>query len=148
MKIIAHRGLLDGPNKDKENTPTSIQYCLDNLIDTEIDIWYENGQWLLGHDYPQYQTNLDFISQKGLWIHAKNFEAADMLSSKNLVFFWHENDERTLTSNGYWWTFPQKNLGKNSIALMPEWYIPLDQIRTCLTWNCMAICTDYWNLLK
>lgn len=153
MKYIAHRGLLNGPNPELENTEHAIMYCLENNIDVEIDVWFENEKWYLGHDGPQYLTTFGFISQPNLWIHSKNFEASHQLliewhSDTILNFFWHEQDERTLTSHGYWWTYMQKELGSRSIAVLPEVYTPIDNLRSCLEWNCFGICTDYVNKLR
>lgn len=143
MILIAHRGLIAGPDSEKENTESAISYSLSQSFHTEIDLWFINDEWFLGHDYPSYNTTFEFISQPNIWIHAKNFNAANKLSETNLNYFWHENDARVLTSKGFWWTFPNKELGTNSIAVMPEWYTPIEDLKSCLQWNCVGICSDY-----
>lgn len=143
MILIAHRGLIAGPDSSKENTETSILHSLSRHFHVEIDLWLIDGKWLLGHDAPTYHTSFEFISQPCIWIHAKNFEAANKLSNTNLTYFWHENDARVLTSNGYWWTFPNRELGIRSIAVMPEWYTQVEDLKSCLQWNCAGICSDY-----
>lgn len=153
MKLIAHRGLLNGPDKELENKESTINFALQQGVECEVDVWYVNSNWYIGHDSPAYQTTVNFITQTGLWIHAKNFEAADQLrllldEFKHLNFFWHDHDQRTLTSQNYWWTYPDNLLGRNSIALMPEWSFEYTDMYHCLSWNCAGICTDYINILR
>lgn len=151
MRLIAHRGLLYGPDPKAENTPQSINTCLELGIDVEIDVWYTDG-WMLGHDAPSIRVTTDFLTQQNLWIHAKNAKACQELSQLHhlrpmLNYFWHENDERVLTSQNYWWTSPNKPLFSNSIAVMPEWHTPLDKLAECLSWDAFAICSDWISLL-
>jgi hypothetical protein len=102
MILIAHRGLMTGPDKDLENHPDQINFALLKNYNVEIDLWYSNGELYLGHDQPQYPTTYDFVTQKGLWLHCKNLEALDYLHNLHYKthYFWHENDAVTLTSRG------------------------------------------------
>ena len=50
-------------------------------------------------------------------------------------YFWHETDTLTLTSKGYIWVYPGKQIVKNSIAVLPE--IFNDNIS-----ECVGICSD------
>jgi hypothetical protein len=121
MKFIAHRGLLNGPDIDKENNPAHITESLEKGYDCEIDVWYGNNTWFLGHDGPEYGIDFEFLKQPGLWIHAKNLDALYVLGADNtLNYFWHQNDDYTLTSQGYIWTYPGKPLSEHSICVMPE----------------------------
>lgn len=153
MKLIAHRGLTHGPNKDLENSESSVKLCLKAGFDVEVDLWFVENKWFLGHDLPQHKTTVDFVFQSGLWIHAKNFEAAEQLARMHksanisLNYFWHDNDDRTLTSFGYWWTYPNKPLSQHSVAVMPEWHLPVSDIKQCLRWKCHAVCSDYVGLM-
>ena len=36
-------------------------------------------------------------------------------------YFWHQNDDYTITSKGYIWAYPGKKLNKNAIYVLPEW---------------------------
>ena len=40
MKVISHRGNLNGPNKQTENTIESIKTAINLGFDVEIDVWY------------------------------------------------------------------------------------------------------------
>ena len=146
MKLIAHRGLFNGPDKQLENSPTQILTALVNGFDTEVDVWLENDEWWLGHDGPTYKTTFEFLSNSHLWIHAKNLAALYELTDTNLNFFWHENDDFTLTSHKHIWTYPGKLLTANSIMVMPEWQDPT--LTNAKESNCYGVCSDYVGLLQ
>ncbi len=138
MILISHRGNLDGPNQRLENNPEYIDTALKHNYDVEIDIWWINSNWYLGHDEPQYKIDEKWIYNryKNIWIHAKNIDAIVNLIDKPYNYFWHETDTITLTSKKHIWSYPGKQKIKNSIAVMPEIYN--DDISECL-----GICTDY-----
>lgn len=108
MKFISHRANLYGPEHDKENKPERILETIKLGFDVEIDLRVISGNFFLGHDDPQYEINKDFLlkNKSNLWIHAKNFEAAKILKSTSLNWFWHENDKFVLTSHGHIWAYP------------------------------------------
>ena len=140
MKLIAHRGNLNGPNPDKENHPDYINKAIGSGYNVEIDVWFINDKWYLGHDNPTYEIKYNFLFDSRFWLHAKNGEVFNkLLKDKNYNFnvFWHTTDDWILTSKGYIWTYPNKFLYENSVCVMPE-----------LGYNgnlnvCAAICTDY-----
>tara|TARA_R100000482_G_C5131615_1_gene152360 strand:+ start:3848 stop:4267 length:420 start_codon:yes stop_codon:yes gene_type:complete len=135
MKIISHRGNLMGKS-DYENDPKQIKACLSLGIDCEIDLWVKDNKYWLGHDEPKYEIKRSFLQQPGLWIHCKNLEALEKAPPKT-NYFWHQTDDFTLTSKGYIWTFPGKNVGKKSVIVdnSEDW--------DTNSYNCFAICTDY-----
>lgn len=141
MEFIAHRGLMQGPDRQLENNPTQIQRALDQGFSCEIDLWVSESRLFLGHDEPQYIVDEKYLDNKKFWIHAKNLAALKYLTERSrLVYFWHQNDDYTLTSNGYIWTYPGKPLTDKSIMVMPEWttknFAALDN-------NCFGVCSDY-----
>ena len=149
MKLIAHRGLINGPDANIENRPDQIDFVLSQGYDCEIDLWEINGNLFLGHDRPDYPIEPRFLNQHGLWIHAKNLSALYYLSTTNLTYFWHQNDDCVITSNGYIWTYPGKELTNRSVRLLPEWnngkeYVSLyERLLTTKDDTCYAICSDY-----
>lgn len=145
MKFISHRGLLFGPDKNKENHPDQIQQALDQGFDCEIDLWVIDDQFYLGHDGPQYNIDFEYLKKFGLWIHAKNLEALYRLSITNLNYFWHQEDDFTLTSFGYIWTYPGKKLTHRSISVLPEWF---DHELNNINFDCFGICSDFIIKIK
>ena len=146
MILIAHRGLINGPGKEFENKPAQIEVALAMQFDCEVDVWLKNGEWFLGHDGPTYPIDFEFLEQPGLWIHAKNLAALYVLSETNLNYFWHQEDDFTMTSHGYIWTYPGKQLSKNSIMVLPEWHdATLENARSA---TCAGICSDFVGSLR
>jgi hypothetical protein len=137
-KIIAHRGNLEGPSK-QENSIQSIYKCFDLDLDVEIDVWWHKGSFWLGHDEPHTLLTTDrILRDQRLWCHAKNLEAAFHLRRIDAHYFWHQEDDFTLTSKGFFWTYPGKPLTENSIAVMPEWQIHEETFSSAL-----GVCTDF-----
>jgi hypothetical protein len=146
MKLIAHRGLTTGPNKDLENRPSQVLSVLDNGFDCEIDFWVVDDRFYLGHDGPQFHVKRNFIEDPRYWIHAKNLEALYYLIGTELNFFWHQNDDFTVTNSGHIWTYPGKPLTEDSVMVLPEWEDPtLENVKHA---TCFAVCSDFVKLLK
>jgi hypothetical protein len=110
MKIIAHRGNLAGPNYFTENTPSQINLCISRGYDVEIDVWYINGEFYLGHDNPLYKISFSYLLERKdkLWIHCKNQDALFQLNNTGFNYFWHQEDDVTLTSQEFIWAYPNK----------------------------------------
>jgi hypothetical protein len=140
MRLIAHRGLIYGPNSQLENNPTVIQKTLALGYDVEVDVRYVKGEWFLGHDEAMHKVDFEFLEQPGMWIHAKNVDALYKLIPTNLNFFWHQNDDFTLTSSLHIWTYPGKDLTADSICVLPE---HVDPLFADLPKHCFGICSDY-----
>ena len=136
MKIISHRGNLVGINKKLENNPNHILNVLAKF-DVEVDVWFIDNKWFLGHDIPQYEVLFDFF-KNNMWLHCKNLQACQQLSKTNLNWFWHENDKITLTSKGYIWAYP-KIYVDNGITVEFDYLSSLPN-------NILGVCTDYPEL--
>jgi len=120
MILISHRGNLNGKS-NMENRPGYIHKALGQDFDVEIDVWYIEDEFWLGHDIPQYKIEENFLENPRLWCHAKNIEGLyQMLQNKKIHCFFHQEDDVTLTSEGYMWTYTGKDLTKNSIAVLPD----------------------------
>ncbi len=139
MKLISHRGNLDGPNPELENQPVYIETALKNGYDVEIDVWNIGGDWLLGHDYPLHTVNLNFLENPNLLCHAKNLDALSlMLGNDDIHCFWHQEDHYTITSRGYILSYPgYSTTGKNTICMKPEHH-DLSTLQLC-----HAACSDF-----
>ena len=141
MILISHRGNLDGPNTEKENEPFYITNALNNGYDVEVDVWYHNEKYILGHDKPQYETNINFLKNKNLWCHCKNINALFKLLENDIHCFFHNNDDVTLTSKNYMWTYSGKKLTSRSISVLPE--KNNDDVR-----GAYGICSDFISRYK
>ena len=141
MKLISHRGNLNGRNPKQENHPSYIQAAIDAGYDVEVDVWYVNGEYYLGHDSPQYTVHETWLKQfkEVLWCHAKNKDALERLLHADAHCFWHENDRWTMTSRGIVWAYPNNPMKDCILVATEEWnhqiHSPLKEIR--------GVCTDY-----
>jgi len=114
-------------------------------FDCEVDIWLINNEIYLGHDYGKYKIDGSFLANPKLWIHAKNLDALNYLRSTSYNYFWHQEDDFTLTSHHYIWTYPGKELKSFSIMVMPEWDTLDIDINSL---PCYGICSDYVSNFK
>ena len=138
MILISHRGNITGPDKKRENSVEYIQEALSLGYDVEVDVWGRSQLWL-GHDKAENPCPLKFLvkNYQKLWIHCKNLEAMDILSEfKVLNYFWHENDEHTLTSKNFIWTYPGKRVCNKSVLVVNDARSYSGQI-------CFGLCSDY-----
>ena len=141
MILISHRGNLNGKS-NKENKPGYIHKALWQGFDVEIDVWYIDDEFWLGHDIPQYKIEENFLENPRLWCHAKNIDTLYKMSSNSLIHcFWHQDDDVTLTSRGYLWTLPGKQLTKKSICVLPEFEDKKSKV--ILPKNVAGICSDF-----
>tara|TARA_Y100000004_G_scaffold181385_1_gene227003 strand:- start:467 stop:925 length:459 start_codon:yes stop_codon:yes gene_type:complete len=145
MKLIAHRGNTNGPNKKLENTTKYIEQAINKGFDVEIDLKLNNDAYLLGHDEKTEQTTLQWIIfySKHLWIHCKNLEALNKLTSidniGNLNYFWHQKDDYTLTSKRFIWTYPRKPVTNKSVIVCKS----IDECNKYIDTGLYGICSDY-----
>ena len=142
MILISHRGNINGKDESKENKPSYIVDAIRKGYNVEVDFWYDNGKFVLGHDEPQYTIPLNFIENyyRYLWIHCKNYDALSKLIEIDrggiyFNYFWHDTDDVIITSKGYMWANPGTYI-EGSIAVMPEQ--KKDEIKGRL-----GVCSDY-----
>ena len=136
----------------EENSPDQIQRCIESGVDVEIDVRYDpktNSLWL-GHDEPQYMVTWWWLAGRAehLWIHCKDLTTLHQFVAETggYNYFWHQEDDFTLTSKNYIWTYPGKPYTNRSVIVMPEWKdTDWDSLRVT---NCYAICTDYVEKLR
>ena len=141
MYLISHRGNLNGIEKDNENNPDYINQAISRGYDVEVDVRYESGQFFLGHDFNQFKVEEEFLLNNKLWCHAKTNEALIALDRIKAHYFWHQEDDYTITSKGFFWTYPGKKLLKKSICVLPE-RANYDKI------DCLGICSDFIERYK
>jgi hypothetical protein len=165
MIYIAHRGLMYGPNPTIENSPIQISLAIEKGFDVEVDIWYIDETWYLGHDGPKYIVDSEWIFDNAhyCWFHCKNESAFIQMNGycelphevrHNVPhYFWHTTDKYTFTSEGWPWVFPGEKVFKNSIWVLPEYVIkePSSKwwnIRKLKETKCRGYCSDWIYELK
>lgn len=137
MKLISHRGNIYGPDLEKENQPQYIMKALASGYEVEIDVWFIDGIVYLGHDKPQYEVERNFIMDERLWCHAKNLEALHFMLKYNIInCFWHQNDDHTITSKGFIWTYPNKEVTNKSVVVVLDETIPTQYDKNELYGTC------------
>ena len=142
MKIISHRGNLNGPIPELENSPGYTIKAIEAGFDVEVDVWTLDSSLYFGHDRPLYgPISDDFIEEMSeySWFHCKNFEALNWFVSRNdnkLRYFWHQNDLFTLTSTNHIWTFPENEYSQRSILVDPD-------LSAVVINGLYGICTDF-----
>ena len=58
--------------------------------------------------------------------------------ANNVHCFWHENDQRVLTSKGYVWTYPYKQIIDNAVVVILDKELDYDYVSRAI-----AVCGDY-----
>lgn len=142
MRIISHRGNTNGRDITTENTLNQIELCIEQGFDVEVDVWNIKNELYLGHDEPLYKVTYHNLSQikQYLWVHCKNIQALDTLKYE-FNAFGHDKDDYVLTTKNFIWVYPNKELCKGCIAVMPE---QSDYSKAELN-KCYAVCTDFPN---
>ena len=135
MIYISHRGNLTGKSLKDENNPDYIMKAIESGFDVEIDVWFKNIIFYLGHDKPSFEVDTKFLKNSRFWCHAKNINALSELERINCHYFWHQEDDFTLTSKGIIWTYPGKYLTNKSICVLPE-------KTNVKEFDCLGICSD------
>jgi glycerophosphoryl diester phosphodiesterase len=144
-KIISHRGNLSGPNPLRENSLDYIEEAISEGFDVEIDLRVEDEKCYLGHDESQYFVSMEWLAKYKdvLWIHCKNREALEKVSSAVVEFnyFYHECDRYTLTSKGIGWVLVGQIPFTKSIIVLPE-SVDFYRFNPEYIEKCYGICTD------
>lgn len=145
MRFISHRGNIAGRRSDRENSFEYIDEALAEGYDVEVDIWFVDGVFYLGHDGPEHQiknTSEDgILFDERIWFHCKNIETLEVFCRelKHANFFFHQKDDYTLTSQNWIWAYPGMPVNNKCIAVLPE--DERDAIESTLA-NAGGICSD------
>tara|TARA_B100001564_G_C20571552_1_gene638600 strand:- start:209 stop:646 length:438 start_codon:yes stop_codon:yes gene_type:complete len=136
MKIIAHRGLMVGPNPEHENQPDTIDEALSHGFDVEVDVRLIKGELLLGHDDRTSVCPTWLYDDTRVWFHAKNTDALVYLNTRGKRVFYHTEEDVVMTSKGELWALPGKGF-KGSYIVLPE------NSKELIPEGALGICTDY-----
>ena len=153
LKFIAHRAVIDG-DYTNANKPETAKNLLEMHpeYEYEIDVWYVDGGYWLGHDEPQYEVfpeDYDILDNIKSWKHAKNIDAlVEMNNNFSGNILWHESDSVVYTNSGYLWVHADTEPFQCSSAIFvrPELKFGVD--KALLSFNFAGICSpviQYWK---
>ena len=110
MILYSHRGNINGPSS-VENKPSYILSAVNDGFHVEIDIYYQDEKYYLGHDEAQYEIDESFLENPKFICHAKNpVSFLKMLKNNNIHCFWNDIDLYAITSKGFLWTLDSEPL--------------------------------------
>jgi hypothetical protein len=148
MKLISHRGNINGLNPSRENSPSYIDTAISAGYEVEVDINYMKGKFYLGHDTPDYEISERWMENRknSIWFHCKNLDAAtELCKLSNFKFFCHKSDLFVMTSTNHIWVHDlEMNLSKKCI-------IPLLSDNDLINYKgglVYAVCTDYITMAE
>jgi hypothetical protein len=143
-RIISHRGNLSGRDASEENSPLAICRALAEGYDVEVDVYWHNEQFWLGHDMPQYLTTSVELCNPRLWCHAKDPIALQQLLDHGAHCFAHNEDDWALTNQGFIWYFAGQQVPTSrTILVLPEKSATRAHGRASNIRNYAGVCTDY-----
>ena len=119
---IAHRGNRSGRKVEWENNPLYLSEAIEAGYYCEVDVWFLNDRYYLGHDEAEYPVDESDLENENFICHAKNIEALhQMLKKPNIHCFFHDKDYCTLTSRNWVWKYPEVYFEGKLIALCSDW---------------------------
>lgn len=151
QQFIAHRNNLDGKFAPDENKPEKIDELNRKGIPCEIDVWYRDNTYWLGHDAPETQVTFDWLMQylPLRLIHCKDWKSLDKLHREcgrlgyNVNLFYHTVEDYAMTSRGQIIVHPDQPCLPDSIEMMPEMSEHRDRTHRS---NC--VCSDSRSNLR
>lgn len=144
-RIIAHRGLLEGPDSGLENTKSNIEEALSMGFDVEIDIkdFRSNNPFNIdiGHDhitdsyeFKEFHDLVKKYPNSIFWMHCKNLKSLSKFLvnydlPSNCEIFAHDKDFAAITYPlGCVWVYPKQYFGEVNLSyyidVLPETWGP------------------------
>lgn len=138
MRLISHRGNTLGRNIFEENTIPYINKAISEGFEVEIDLWYVNEKYYLGHDSAENEISISELQKDKVLVHCKNVECLMQLKEEFNCFF-HESEKIVLSSSGDVILHVDYGTLESAIAIVPE--------RNCAKkedlLKCSGVCSDY-----
>jgi len=108
MRLISHRGNIEGSNPDLENTTPYIESAINSGFDVMIDLWLFDGKIYTGSDEPKNKLDIDWLEKYNnrLWFNCRdqviltNLLSLDPLG-KHLHYLHFSEGPMSLTSRNY-----------------------------------------------
>src|ERR1700748_3747564 len=128
--LISHRGNIWGPSFHQENSPSYVMHALAAGYNVEIDVWFIDKEFFLGHDKPEHFVTYEFLNNPKFFVHCKNIEAFQKLNQirPSSCWFFHQEDAVTLTVNGkgesFVWVHPKTGVKLGDTTINVVWDNP------------------------
>jgi hypothetical protein len=149
IKLISHRGNINGVNTERENEQTYLQEAIEAGYDVELDIRRLNHTLWFGHDGPTHMASMAWLLnyKNNLWIHTKNFDAMDFLIEHNFRVFYHQIEDHVVIGNTriIWSRAISEASTRSMIPLLSMDDINQVDIKSL---NVYAICSDFVQTIK
>jgi len=142
MKIYSHRGNLSGKDS-QENEPAFIKQCLAGGFHVEIDLWFIDNKYFLGHDEPTYRIDIDEFDHEEVIFHLKT---PHLPLLRRADAFAIENDPYVLTLRGLLWMNYGQTPGVRSVMCSPELVghsLGVEAFVRTIAGRAAGLCTDY-----
>ena len=141
--LISHRGNLNGQDLSTENSPKQIDLALKKGFDVELDLWFHENDYWIGHDSPQYKIDLSFLLDRKefLFVHLKSpLDYFDTNEIVTLNWFIHTTEPYVYSNLGTKWYYPSKDIFNDGVNVMPEITIGKDSLKKLTG---VSVCSDY-----
>ena len=128
-----------------EKVITGYPYVFENPIAGKTGTTQNQSDgWFMGM-VPNLATGV-WVGGEDRAIHFKDIATLDFMQRTKFNYFWHQNDDYTLTSHGHIWSYPGKTYTPSTIVVMPEeTNINFDLL---MSTNCYGICSDHIGKFK
>lgn len=147
MRIYSHRGNLSGKSP-RENEPAFLQDCIAAGFHVEVDLWFVDGAYFLGHDGPEHPIDLKDFDREEVIFHLKS---PHLPALRHADAFAIDNDRYVLTLRGLLWTNFGQPTNPQGVMCSPELVgdpTPIPDFVRAIRQDAAGICTDYPLLVR
>lgn len=146
MKIYSHRGNLSGKDP-RENEPAFLLDCIALGFHVEVDLWFADGAYFLGHDEPTHRIDLADFDREEVIFHLKNAHVPHLERADAFAI---ENDPYVLTRRGLLWMNYGQPANPQGVMCSPELVgdpRPVAEFARSVR-HAAGICTDHPVLVR
>lgn len=154
MLLISYRGVYDGQNFEKSNTPDQIGQSFNAGYSCMVDVWREGGKLYLGTDLPVTEVTEKYLQGSRFYINARNPDMIAWLQSQPIKlypnYFWFEANnpfpQYVTASNGKLITPGTVPVNNNSVMYIPE--VQDRALFSTVRLKCFGVISAYLSFIK
>jgi hypothetical protein len=143
VRLIAHRGNLNGPIPERENHPDYLVEALNCGVEVEVDVWVTDGKIFFG-EHEVGETFVYLIS-KDAWFNCKNPEAVEYFKTRNdgenYKYFYETDGGKIVSSTGHEWVEAPLDLEEEQSSEVIV--LDLSEGHDYKYGEVFAVCTDF-----